>query len=189
MLPHLIRGGWRFLKDREMRVWDTWISKWFMRSVCWPHHTFNLSAHSTHHTEQVLFLFISSVTDLFSWFRFTTIQTNVVNSTLAIRINVTQTNYLRVCGSNMKDSMNHVKFFLDFNVTTDSATYVPTPRIIPWHTRKYAGDECTLLTDVPPGQHVLSLVCMARCYFTHLISYEWMNYINSINSIPLHSLF
>lgn len=109
-----------------------------------------------------------------------------MNSTLALRINVTQTNYLRVCGSNMKDSMNHVKFFLDFNVTTDSATYVPTSRIIPWHTRKYAGDECTLLTGVPPGQHVLSLVCMAKCYFTHLISYEW---VISTQSIPSFSLF
>lgn len=156
-----------------------------MRLVCWTRHTFFLSPHSTHYTEQALcpfvclFHFNSS-----SWLHVTIIQTNVVNSTLSLRINVTQTNYLRVCGSNMKESMNHVKFFMDFNATTDSATYVPTPRIIPWHTRKYAGDECTLLTGVPPGQHVLSLVCMDKCYFTHLVSFEW---VTSTQSIPFYS--
>lgn len=123
------------------------------------------------HTVQLRCLAICSVNNTLPSFLITT-QTNVVNSTLTLKINVTQTNYLRVCGSNMKDSMKHIRFYLDLNATSNSATYVPTPNIIPWHTKKYAGDECTLLSGVPPGQHVLSLVCTAKCFFTHLVSFE-----------------
>ena len=73
------------------------------------------------HTVQLRCLAICSVNNTLPSFLITT-QTNVVNSTLSLKINVTQTNYLRVCGSNMKDSMKHIRFYLDLNATSNSAT-------------------------------------------------------------------
>lgn len=95
-----------------------------------------------------------------------------MNTTLYLKVNVTDTDYFRVCGSNMKDSMMHVHFFLDFNVTTADKHYLPSKNQVLWTKRKYVQDECTMLSGVPPGQHVLALVCGGeKCAFTHLVSF------------------
>ena len=92
-----------------------------------------------------------------------------------LKVFVNQTNFLRVCGYSAKESMKYVRFMLDINATNIDDKYVPSNNSIPWLQKKYVGDECTLLTEVPQGNHVLSLICSVSgrmCSFTHLVLYE-----------------
>ena len=92
-----------------------------------------------------------------------------------IKVQVKSVDYLRVCGYSIKDSMKNIIFFLDVNATTAVSRNVLPLKSIPWKQRKYVGDECTLLSGLPVGQHVLSLVCVNEgetCAFSHLVEYE-----------------
>jgi hypothetical protein len=89
-----------------------------------------------------------------------------------VKLDVSNTDYFRVCGSNVKESMERVHFFFDFNVTTRDRNYVPSKNLVHWKKRNYVQDECTLVSGVPPGHHVLALVCAGGgCAFTHLVSF------------------
>jgi len=108
---------------------------------------------------------------------------------LRVRVSV-RSPYLRLCAQGAKESLKHAVFFLDPNVTlglAPAATADPSFRYTPpanktqrmaLTKRKYVGDECTLLTDVPPGDHVLTVMVhpektgRASTSITHLILYE-----------------
>jgi hypothetical protein len=96
--------------------------------------------------------------------------------------------YLRVCSQNVQDSMKHAAFYFDFNATTATGAGAgtgtgtgtgasaagggsdsgsgsnsgtgssPPARLVLWTQRKYVGDECTLLTEIPPGNHILTVI-------------------------------
>ena len=102
-------------------------------------------------------------------------KTSTENATIHVKVTVNEAKYLRVCGYSAKESMKHVRFQLDINATSVDANYAPSSSSVPWLRRKYAGDECTLLSDLPQGNHVLSLICALEgrmCTFTHLVLYE-----------------
>jgi hypothetical protein len=103
--------------------------------------------------------------------------------------------HLRVCAQNHKESLKHGVFYLDQNVSgvagmviggTGTAgmagggaggVYTASPQRAVWTKRKYVGDECTLLTELPPGEHVLGVAVNptaagARAIVSHLVLYE-----------------
>lgn len=92
-----------------------------------------------------------------------------------MKIAVTGTDHLRICGYSGHESLKETLFFLDPNVTDAGPGYVPSSKVIPLLERKYAGDECTILSGLPAGDHVLSLVCGPHrrpCSVSHLVLFE-----------------
>lgn len=64
-----------------------------------------------------------------------------------------------VCGYNTKESLKHVLMYFDLNATETGPGYRPPPvekRTLVTK-RKHRADECTYLTEVPRGRHVLTL--------------------------------
>ena len=101
-------------------------------------------------------------------------------------------NYLRLCGSQSshvhgrKDLLRHSLLFLHPNVTilpgnattggspSSVAQFIPSGKEIPWTKVAYVGDECLFVTELPSGQHVLTITSNTTSIqaFSHLIMYE-----------------
>jgi hypothetical protein len=98
-----------------------------------------------------------------------------------VRVSVPRDNsFVRVCGYNAKESLKHALFYLDVNATNISPTYEPpvdeAKRLL-LTSRKYHGDECTQLSGVPRGTHVLTVSTDPKhpdhvSSFTHVITFE-----------------
>ena len=102
-------------------------------------------------------------------------QTTKANATINIKVEIKTSDYIRICGDSAVNSMKNVIFYLIQNTATAPKQNVLPEKTTQWMHRKYAGDECTLLSGLPKGQHVLSLVCTKEgdtCALTHLVQYE-----------------
>lgn len=103
-----------------------------------------------------------------------TFQAVGMNATLHFKIQVNDHNLVRICGYSQKESLKHALFFIDPNVT-EYHPYVPSSRVTLWKKRKYGGDECSLVQDLPRGDHVLTVVCISTqgttCSVTHIVMY------------------
>ena len=106
-------------------------------------------------------------------------ESNDPQAALNLRIHITPaTSYLRICAQNHKESLKHALFYLDANVTvTVGGVYTPTPQRVLLTQRKYVGEECTVLSDLPPGKHVLGVnvnpaAAGARSIVSHLVMYD-----------------
>ena len=77
---------------------------------------------------------------------------------LHLRIHVGQFNQVLLCGQ-MKESLLHTIIYLDRDVRfdgKDARDYVPKNPVI-WTNKKYFGNECKFITELPSGDHVLSI--------------------------------
>lgn len=95
-----------------------------------------------------------------------------------VRIHDCRSGAVRLCGYSSKESLKHAHFYLDPNINVSSAreftqkqcdaggvcksialgnVYKPTANRYQLTTRKFVGDECTSVYDVPPGEHVLTI--------------------------------
>ena len=73
-----------------------------------------------------------------------------------------------VCGDGCGGALLHAEFFLDVNVADEKLVdYVPSPDRVQWHHKKYLGNECKELLNVPVGNHVLSITTSAAAPPTH----------------------
>ena len=106
-------------------------------------------------------------------------ETNEKGVELNLRVNVSLASpYLRVCATNQKDSLKHAVFLIDPNMHIGmNSTYVPSINRVTLSKRQYVGNECTLLTELPSGHHVLSImlnpnVTNARAVVSHIVMYE-----------------
>jgi hypothetical protein len=102
-------------------------------------------------------------------------QAHGANISLHLKIHIGQADYLRVCGYSAKDAMKRALFYLDANISNPAASYTPSDRVQLITTRKYVNDECTVLTSLPRGDHVLTIKTKpdgGSAFFSHLIMYE-----------------
>jgi len=95
-------------------------------------------------------------------------------SEMFVKIYVGSRSEIQVCG--YKDqSFKHVDFFLDVNIT-DHSNYVPLNRTAVT-SRKYFTSECTILSNLPKGDHILTLKTQEGrphhiSSFSHVIMFE-----------------
>lgn len=62
-----------------------------------------------------------------------------------------------ICGA-VKESLLHAKMYLDSNVPDDKLKgYTPSSNRKEWTKKKYVGNECKALEELPQGQHVISV--------------------------------
>ena len=73
-----------------------------------------------------------------------------------LKIEVNHINEIWLCGNN-KESLMHSTIYLDKNVEKRLDDYVPGNDRILWEKKKYVGNECKSITDLPYGIHVLSV--------------------------------
>ena len=131
-------------------------------------------------------------------------ETKTIGASLHLQVNVSSTvgsygdrtkgrgvaNYLRICGSQSshvhgrKDLLRHSLLFFRPNVTivpvnassgpSSIAQFISSVSKIPWTKFAYVGDECLFVTDLPSGQHVLTITSNTTSLqaFSHLILYE-----------------
>lgn len=95
---------------------------------------------------------------------------------LHIRVTVGESRTLWLCGGSHKESLKHSVIYLDANVDTtkfpgddekidsnginhgnSSYVYIPSDSRIVWEKKKYVGNECKSLHDLPVGNHILSI--------------------------------
>ena len=97
---------------------------------------------------------------------------------LHLRITIRNTRTVWVCGA-VKESLLKTVMYLDPQVSpTQLKHYQPSENRIEWTKKKYMGNECKAITDLPVGTHVLSIstsnVTDAHHVtgFSHLITWE-----------------
>ena len=73
-----------------------------------------------------------------------------------LKIEINHMNSIWLCGNN-KESLMHSTIYLDKNVENRLTNYVPGNDRVLWEHKKYVGNECKSITDLPPGIHVLSI--------------------------------
>ena len=92
---------------------------------------------------------------------------------LHIRIKIGDTPIVWLCGGIVKESLKHTLIYLDENVKLPAfdfdlkkgfdefasyeIPYTPSANRILWTKRKYVGNECKSILDLPKGEHVLSI--------------------------------
>lgn len=90
------------------------------------------------------------------------------------KITIGVNNFLWLCGGAHKESLKHILIYLDkdVNITLDnkekidadgintgksSYKYTPSANRVLWLNKKYVGNECKAVTDLPVGNHILSI--------------------------------
>ena len=74
-----------------------------------------------------------------------------------LKVNVGNKNIVWICGA-VKESLLHAKLYLDSNVPDDKLKgYTPGSKRQVWTKKKYVGNECKALEELPQGQHVISI--------------------------------
>eukprot|EP01041_Mallomonas_annulata_P010810 gene10810-22557_t len=97
---------------------------------------------------------------------------------LHLRLKVGKDTIVWICGNNQGESLKHAEFFLDTNVSESRmANYTPGVDRVQWHHKKYVGDECKALHNIPEGVHVMSVITSANktehvSAVTHVITWE-----------------
>lgn len=77
---------------------------------------------------------------------------------LHLKIHVGDFDQVLLCGQ-VKESLLHTIIYLDQDISFDGAdgsTYTPKNPVL-WTKKKYLGSECKFITDLPKGDHVLSI--------------------------------
>jgi hypothetical protein len=76
-----------------------------------------------------------------------------------IKIVVGSFNIVWFCG--LKESLKNAAIMVDLNVKAPAngnwSTYTPSPNRVAWEKKKYVGNECKSLLEVPEGTHVVSI--------------------------------
>ena len=94
---------------------------------------------------------------------------------LHVQVKGVRQHIIRVCGYSHKESLKHALFYLDPNITNPHrSNYIPSNNQYLLTKRKYMQDECTQLTDIPLGDHVLTIRTDSKhphhtTSFSHLI--------------------
>lgn len=98
-----------------------------------------------------------------------------VNSSISFVLDVQLNSIALVCGYPVKDSLRYAAFYLDQNVSVKRGEkYTPSGGIRLWNNKKYFNSECTILTGLPMGRHILTVKNFEdgrKCSVSHVISY------------------
>jgi hypothetical protein len=112
------------------------------------------------------------------------IQVNGKPAEIHFKVTVGPSQRITVCGVNTKDSLRYAQFFLDVNAKDIGPNYKPSSsrkaivgKDSATLARKYIGDECTSLSKLPEGTHVLTVKANPdflshASTLTHVITWE-----------------
>ena len=102
-------------------------------------------------------------------------ESNGLNSSISFVLEVRLNSIALVCGYPVKESLSTAVFYLDQNVSVKlGEKYIPSSNFRPWINRKYFNSECTILNDLPKGQHILTVKNSdekRKSTLSHVISY------------------
>jgi hypothetical protein len=85
---------------------------------------------------------------------------NATSGDLYFKIEVGSQPHVFLCGYMVKEAFKYANFLLDLHVKADRlANYKPSDpdTRVQWQHKKYIGDECKKLYDIPQGTHVLTV--------------------------------
>ena len=98
-----------------------------------------------------------------------------INTSISFVLDVRLNSIALICGYPVKDSLRYAGFYLDQNVNVKPGEkYTPSSSIRSWNRKKYFNSECTILTGLPIGQHILTvknLVDGQKSSLSHVICY------------------
>jgi hypothetical protein len=91
-----------------------------------------------------------------------------------MKIRIREATFIRLCGYNHKNSLKGANFYLDPHFPDPGMDYQPSAKLYKITARKYANDECTQLSDLPKGHHVLTIKTQPgqKVYLTHLVEFK-----------------
>ena len=107
--------------------------------------------------------------------------TGIASGEIHLKITIGSVPYVWVCG--LKESLKHATVYLDVNVKTplngNWTLYTPPAaesRVL-WDKKKYQGNECKQIHDLPSGVHVLSIgttkdVPLHETTISHVITWQ-----------------
>ena len=98
-----------------------------------------------------------------------------LNSSISFVLDVQFNSIALVCGYPIKESLRYAEFYLDQNISVKyGEKYIPSSSVHLWNKSKYFNSECTMLTGLPIGQHMLTVTNMKdgrKSFISHVISY------------------
>ena len=107
---------------------------------------------------------------------------NLTHTELYLKVNVSNRGIVIICGYSVKESLKNAIFRFDFNVNADARSlhhYTTSPGAALWTNRHYQNDECTILENIPEGNHILIVsanpnVTDAYLSVSHVITFAAM---------------
>ena len=107
---------------------------------------------------------------------------NYTHTELYLKVNVSNRGIVIICGYLVKESLKNAIFRFDFNINADTHAmhyYTPSPEAVLWTNRHYHNDECTILEQIPEGNHILIVsanpnVTDAVLTVSHVITFDPM---------------
>ena len=88
------------------------------------------------------------------------VQTSTAGAYVHFRIDVREGGMVYICGYGKKESLLNAKFYLEKHTggALEKYTLEEDRKENTLHkNRKYRGDECTILTNIPRGEHILTV--------------------------------